>query len=73
MPERTAAAALSVSRAVAPAWRSLSKLSGMLVDPPVPCRPRIFITPPIMLREIVAIVPSSVDMNGTASSDMAVL
>ena len=38
-PERLAAAAFSVSRATAPAMRNFSYVSGIVLDPPVICRP----------------------------------
>jgi hypothetical protein len=72
MPVRWLAASFSVSRATAPARRSLSKLSAMAVDPPVACRPRSLIAPPATSRMVSAANPSSVERKGTASSAMAV-
>lgn len=72
MPLRRAAAAFSVSRAMAPAWRSLTKLSGTVVDPPVACIPISFMAISAPPRAVRASRLSSLDRNGTASSPNAV-
>ena len=68
-----AAAAFSVSRATAPARRSLSKLSGTVLEPPVACMPTSFITAPAASRAVSAIQLWSVERKGTASLPSAVL
>ncbi len=44
---RVAAAATSISRAAAPACRILTKPSRVEAEPPVPCSPKILLTPPM--------------------------
>ena len=58
---------------MAPAWRSLTKLSGTAVEPPVTCMPSMRITVPTAPRAASACQLSSVLRNGTDSSAVAVL
>ena len=71
MPVCSEAAFFSVSRATAPASRSLTKLSGIEVEPPVPWSAISLVTPRTKLRIDSATMPSSVDLNGTPSSAKA--
>ena len=59
MPVFLDAAAFSVSRAMAPARRNLSKLSGVELDPPVACTPITLTTAPSAPRTAAAVVLSS--------------
>ena len=71
IPVRADAAALSVSRAMAPASRSLSKLSGTVVEPPVSCIPMILSTPPMPPRIASTSNRLSFEAKGTDSSASA--
>ena len=71
-PVRAAAAAFSVSRATAPASRSLSWESGTVEEPPVTCRPTSFIPAPASARAASAGRLSSHDAKGTPSAASAV-
>ena len=69
---RISPARRSVSRAIAPACLSLSKLSGVEEDPPVTCIPRSLSAAPITVRVVRAASPWSEDRKGAASPAIAV-